>query len=206
MADTETKETLLEQIEELTDLEREDGETAEAYKERIARHFTATYPNTPEGNAAYDKIDGDITDWVDATSEAVRKNKSARKKSRLPELEGLEEDPAETKSTKRTGKAKGDGEKTGRKVGEKRELAATFEAAPEDAMVSKFLTKVLREHGYSKSKERSKAGHIVYKNGDEEIHVGPGKTEQAYMMGWRAPGQDKHSYGAASLADYLTKK
>lgn len=202
---------LLEQIEKILEIEREEGETAEAYKERIARAFTSKYPNTPEGNAAYDELAAGVTDWVDAASEAVRKNKSARKKARLPELEGLEEDPKDEKTSSRGSRNKSGDDNTsgsGRGGGQKRELAATFEPAPEGALVSKFLTKVFKEHNFTKQKDRSEAGHIVYKqkDTDKEIHVGPGKTEQAYLMGWRAPGQEKHSYGADSLEKYLSGK
>ncbi len=96
---------------------REEDETAEDYKDRIVRYFADKYPNTDEGNAAFDKLDGDVTDWVDSATEIKRNNRGSRNKKRLPELDGLEED--EEKS-KRAGR------------GEKKERAAKEPKAPKE--------------------------------------------------------------------------
>lgn len=212
-ANTDT-ETLLDALLGLTGLEREDDESAEDFKARIVRHFADTYPNTDEGNAAFDALDSGVTEWVDAATEVHRANRGSRNKKRLPELQGLEEDEDKPKRAGRAAKEpkepkekkekKTRAEGAGRKP---RDLAATFEPAPEDAMVSKFLSKEFTANGYKKQKERSPAGHIVYINGDEhEIHVGPGKTEQAYMMGWKGQEQTNHSYGGEDLAKYLAER
>lgn len=206
--ETETTETLLSKIEELTGLEREDDETAEAYKSRLVGYFADKYPNTDEGNKAFDALDDDISDWVDAATAAVKDNRGARNKKRLPAISGLEEDAVEEKKTRsKSTKSSEAGEGGGTKVGTRRELAATFEPAPAEASVSKFLTKPLNEHNFKKQKDRSEGGHIVYKHEDNrEIHIGPGKGEKAYLMGWRAKGEKQHQYGGDSLAEHLAKK
>ena len=104
MADTDTDETLLAKITELTELEQEDGESAEDFKNRIVLHFKENYPNSDEGNAAFEKLDDDITEWVDAATEVAKNNRGARTKKPLPELAGLKEDA----KSKRSSRAKAD--------------------------------------------------------------------------------------------------
>lgn len=217
MAKTETAETILDKIVEITGLEQEDEESAEDYKARIVRHFADKYPNTDDGNAAFDELDSDVTDWVDEATEIHMNNRGARNKKRLPELDGLAEDEAPAKSSKKGSAAKSATAKSatakksgtkkegsGRGFGEKKALAATFVAPDEDAKVSKFLTAVFKAYGFTKQKDRSKGGFIVYKDeGGTEIEVGPGKQERSYLMGWRAKGQKQHNYGAASLEEHL---
>lgn len=211
MADTETTESLLDEICGLTKLEREDNESAEDFKARIVRHFADTYPNTDEGNAAFDALPANVTDWVDSATEVLRKNRGARKKSRLPELEGLEEDAAESarvgRGAKKEPKEKKERVKKERAPGAGRAqtpLAATFAPAEECANVSKFIDKPLRAAGFKKQKERSDDGYIVFsKEGKADIHIGTGKTETAYLMGWRPVGVKEHQYGGETLQAYL---
>lgn len=211
MSDTEAEETLLSKMTEVTGLAREDDETAEAFKGRLVKHFADAYPNTDEGNKAYDGLDDDVTDWVDAATDLARKNRSSRKVIRLPELAGLVEDAEEPKGSKRGSKSKEP--KAAKEPGASRagvqrvSLAEKFVAAPDGAKTSKFLAKPLRAAGFSLKRERSAEGHMVYaKDGGDEIHVGPGKAESAYLMGWRIPGETQHRYGGVELEEYLDKK
>lgn len=217
--DADVKESLLSRVLKICELERDEGETAEAFKLRIVRKFSDQFPPTEseDDHDPFDDLDEDIRDWVDTTTAAVKRNKGARNPSRLPALEGLEEDPEPEKSVRKSsGKVKssdksaatgkGENEPKGT-FGAKKELAETFEAAPVDAHVSNKLTPVLKDFGYKRSDTRSKAGHIVYKtDGGDEVHIGPGKGEARYLMGWCAPGQTKHSYGGDSLREYLAGK
>ena len=81
--------------------------------------------------------------------------------------------------------------------------ASTFAPPEPDAHVSKRLTGPLLKHGYKRQKERSPDGYFVYSRGDEVIHVGSGKNERAYLMGWRLAGAEQHGYGGPDLEKYL---
>ncbi len=109
--DTETEETLLDKLVELTELEQEDEETAEAYKVRLVEYFAETYPNNDAGNKAFGNLDETITNWVDSATDVQRANKSAGKnrQKRLPEIAGLEEDakPARGRAADSNGAKKG---------------------------------------------------------------------------------------------------
>ena len=207
MSDTETM-TLFDQLVELTGLEPDGDETNDAFKVRMVRHFADAYPNTDEGNAAFEALNKEITDWVDAATEVQRENRGARRQKPLPDLDGLDV-PVDKPKRARAAKTEksGDGVKapTGRKFGSVAPLAATFEPAPEDAHVSKRLTGPLSKHGYKRQKERSPDGHIVYhrESDGHEVHVGQGKGEKSYMMGWRPAGAEQHGYGGDSLDEYL---
>lgn len=208
MTDTDTDETLLGKITELTDFDQEDGESAEDYKQRIVDYFKEEYPNTKEGNDAFEELDDDVRGWVNEATTVVRDNRGARNKKRLPPIEGLAEDEEKKRGRAADGKKpKVRKEGAGRAFGAKKDLAPTFEAPPNGAGVSKLLTRPLKAHGFKKQKELSKAGHIVYRNeAGQEIHVGRGKEENNYMMGWRPAGERQHRYGGPALEEYLSGK
>jgi hypothetical protein len=202
--------TLLDQVLEVTGLEREDGESAEDFKARIVRAMQDKFPNTEEGNEAFEDLDEDVQEWVNAATEVVKNNRGARNKKPLPELDGLAEDEAKPKAKRAAKAAKEPKEKKERAPRGpivRKELAVTFDAAPEDAKVSKKIDAPLRAAGFKRQKDRSKAGHFVYSNEKTgaEIHVGPGKGENVYMMGWRPKGDKQHQYGGPALEKYLAE-
>lgn len=136
---SEDDETLFEKICSVTDLDREEDESAEDFKVRVVRHFADTYPNTDEGNAAFEQIDSEVTDWVDSATEIHRSNKGARNKKRLPEIDGLEED--EEPKSKRGGAGKEKAEKKPREKKEKPEPKGRDPEANRFFRVAEFLVK-----------------------------------------------------------------
>jgi hypothetical protein len=209
--DTMEKVSLYDQIVEVTGLEPEADEAPEDFKGRVVRHFSDL--EDEEYDKALEDRD-DLAIWVRDATSIYKANRSSRSKKALPVMTGLAGDVEPEKPARRT---RGEGKKTSEpkehkerdpnKPFGKRELAATFDPAPDGANVSKFLVTPLRQHGYKKQADRNEAGHIVYKHEDgHEIHVGPGKMEKAYLMGWRPHGENKHRYGGETLDQYLSER
>ena len=199
-------ETLFDLVKEITGLEPEEEESVEDYKGRVVRYFSDL------DDDAYDAaVDGrdDLAVWVKNATTVYKANRGAGKPKPLPALVGLPGDtPAATKPARASrsrvkDKEAGEGGED-KSPFTRKELAATFEPAPENANVSKLLVKPLRAAGFRRQKERSEAGHIVYSAEDgREIHIGPGKTESKYLMGWRPKGETQHRYGGPALEEYL---
>ncbi|MDE2426293.1 MAG: hypothetical protein KGO96_10355 [Elusimicrobia bacterium] len=211
--DDDTDDTLLAKIIEITGLEREEDEKAEAFKERIVRHFADKYPNTKEGNGDFAELPAEVTDWVDAATEVTRANRGARNKKALPELGGLEED----EKPARRSRAKDDGEKEPKPKRERKgnpnafggpkALAEKLGVGGEESKVSRRIRKPLVEAGFVREKEPAKSGHVVFRHKDgTEVIVGSGKGENKYLLGWQVVGTDKHSYGADALQEYLKSR
>jgi len=97
--DTETEDknnSLYNMIVEETDLEHEDDETVEDYKERLVTHFNDM------DDDAFAALPNEVSDWADAAIKATKANRGARNKKPLPAIDGLEEPaPAEEPAAKR---------------------------------------------------------------------------------------------------------
>lgn len=159
MSDADEKaETLYDKLVEQTGLEQEDDESAEDFKARLVKYFADTFPNTEEGNAKFDELDDEISDWVNSATEVASANRGARNKKRLPQIAGLEEDAAEEKPKR--GRA---GAEKGKSAGKaKKEKAEPAGRGPEDNRffkVGSFLAKKPDMTADALVKETAKLGY-----------------------------------------------
>lgn len=158
MSDSDAKtDTLYDKLVEVTGIGQDDNETAEDYKGRLVKHFADTYPNTEEGNAAFEKLDDEVTDWVNEATEIAAANRGARTKKRLPEIDGLDEDPVEEKPKRGRAAAadkapkdkKAKEEKPGRDPEDNRFFKVGSYLAKNPDMTADALVKATEKLGYS---------------------------------------------------------
>lgn len=90
----DTEATLYDAIVEHTELEREDDETVEEFKDRLVQHFNDVDDDT---FAAFPE---QVRDWADDAIKVTKANRGARNKKALPVIDGLEEPVVEKPAKK----------------------------------------------------------------------------------------------------------